>query len=168
MDPILVCGIDPGISGAVCILEGKEAQIKTLIKMPVLTAGTKNTLDLIELSRILANLTYCGIEAVHAFPGQGVTSMFNFGKGFGSILGILAALRVPYREIAPQTWKSAFLRDMPKEKESAVIRAQQLCPDINLLATDRSKKKDIGLADAYLIARYAHRDYMNQQEDATF
>src|SRR5690606_16808140 len=92
------------------------------------------------------------VERVSAMPGQGVSSMFNFGMGYGVIQGVLASLGIPYTLVTPQTWKKrAGLAG--KDKDNARTLAQQLCPEAPL-----GRKKDIGRADAILIARFGGKD----------
>ena len=84
-------------------------------------------------------------------PGQGVASMFNFGMGYGIIQGVVSALGIPYELVTPQSWKKrAGL--IGKDKDNARTMAQQLYPDAPL-----GRKKDIGRADALLIARFGNR-----------
>ena len=90
------------------------------------------------------------IENVHARPGQGVTGMFSLGVSLGSVLGVIAALRLPYTLINPGQWKRrAGLTGKPKDASRA--RALQLHPE---LAERLSRKKDHGRAEAVLIARF--------------
>jgi len=93
--------------------------------------------------------TSCILERVSAMPDQGVSSTFNFGMGYGLWRGMLAALKVPYTLVSPVTWKKAVMMDMPKEKDAARQRAIQLYPQV---ASQLSRKKDIGRADALLLA----------------
>ena len=93
----------------------------------------------------------CILEKVSAMPDQGVVSMFNFGMGFGLWRGMLSALQIPYSLVHPATWKAKIMKDMPKEKDAARLRAIQLYPQV---AAELSRKKDIGRADALLLAHY--------------
>ncbi len=97
----------------------------------------------------------CCLERVGAMPGQGVTSMFNFGENFGFIQGVLEANGIPYELVTPQKWKREF--GVTGDKNSAVSVCQRLFPDVSLLKTERSKKPDDGMAEALLMAEYARR-----------
>ena len=96
-----VVGIDPGLNGAIAILEDKK--VLSIIDMPVMADGKKNKRQLnnAQLAEILRNNTSDDdeisvvVEQVNAMPGQGVTSMFNFGQTFGAIKGVCAALKLP-------------------------------------------------------------------------
>jgi len=102
---------------------------------------------------ILNNISMvCALEKVHAMPGQGVTSMFSFGEGYGVWQGILAGLQIPFDLVAPQTWKKHTMRDCSKEKGASMVKALQLYPQ-----ADIRLKKHHGRADALLIAEYLRR-----------
>ena len=152
-------GVDPGLSGAF-VLIGEQGELK-FFDTPVQTikAGKKlrHTMDCAEIVNILARelaegTVMVALERVSAMPGQGVSSMFNFGMGFGMWQGILCALKLPYTLVHSTSWKSKLMRDMGKEKEASIVRAKQLYPQ----ASEKlSRKKDNGRADALLLAHYA-------------
>ena len=150
----MIAGIDPGQTGAIAFIypNGKveihDTPIEKVkkgkrIKTEYLPGNMSDLLKGLEINHVY-------IESVHAMPGQGVTSMFNFGKGFGIWIGILAALKIPYTLIPPQAWKKHLMQGM-KDKDAARIRAQQLYPSVT---KELSRKKDVGRADALLIAEY--------------
>lgn len=95
------------------------------------------------------------VEKVGAMPGQGVTSMFNFGKSAGYIEGVLAGLGIPYQLITPQRWKKEYTLHNSKQKSIEVCK--RLFPEVNLLPTPRSKVPSDGMAEALLMAEYARR-----------
>ena len=97
----------------------------------------------------------CCVESVSAMPGQGVTSMFNFGKGFGWILGILDAYTVPYELVRPQKWKKEF--SITSDKNTSIAVCKRLFPWVSLLPTERCRKDNDGMAEALLMAEYARR-----------
>lgn len=97
----------------------------------------------------------CCLEKVGAMPGQGVTSMFSFGKSAGFIEGVLAAYGIPYQLVPPQTWKKAF--SLNSDKQTSIEVCQRLFPDVSLMRTDRCKKPHDGMAEALLMAEYARR-----------
>ncbi len=96
-----------------------------------------------------------GVEKVSAMPGQGVTSMFNFGKTLGFIEGVLRAFNIPYQLIPPRTWKKEF--SLSSDKNASIEVCQKLFPETNLMASDRSRKPHDGMAEALLIAEYMRR-----------
>ena len=155
-------GIDPGISGGISLIDENKKIILTEI-MPIFKSDkNKKELDVKEIVAILKRLqedfgiTQAGLESVHAFPGQGVSSMFKFGKVFGIIIGILQALDIPYSFIRPLRWQREVLvgyrGKYPKENAKAFI--SQLYPNYNFKASDRCKKQHDGLIDAVCIALY--------------
>ena len=96
------------------------------------------------------------MELVGAMPGQGVTSMFNFGKSFGYIEGVLQALQIPYQLISPRAWKKEFR--LNSDKENSIEVGKKLFPQVNLLATPRCKKEHDGIAEALLMAEFTRRN----------
>tara|TARA_B100000214_G_scaffold371732_1_gene348639 strand:- start:21 stop:512 length:492 start_codon:yes stop_codon:yes gene_type:complete len=151
-----IIGIDPGLSGGIAILD--DLKIFDLFDMPIMAEGkkNKNQLNSAQLVNIIKNNiikkddTFVIVEQVSAMPGQGVTSMFNFGQTFGAIKGICAALSLPIFFVRPNKWKKHF--DLIKsEKDASRTKAIEMYPAIS----DRlSKKKDVNKAEAILIARY--------------
>jgi len=146
-------GIDPGLSGAIALL--RNGDFAEVWDMPTMGrgSGTKQQINSAEVARILRECPPCAsyMELVGAMPGQGVSSMFNFGKAAGAVLGALAALQFPVVEVTPQKWKREFGL-IGKEKDIARTVCQQLMPLAPL-----SRKKDGGRADALLIALYGFR-----------
>jgi len=151
-----IIGIDPGLSGAIAILE--DNKIKELFDMPVMPDGKKNKRQL--NSALLVKLikdsiknledTVMVVEQVNAMPGQGVTSMFNFGQTFGAIKGICAAMGLPIFFVRPAKWKKHF-ELINSSKDASRTKAIEMYPSIS---QQLSKKKDVNKSDAILIARY--------------
>jgi crossover junction endodeoxyribonuclease RuvC len=148
-----VIGIDPGLDGAVAIINGTGNLV--VIDMPTVTVErngkSKRQVSATELAQILAshnsNNCHVFVEKVSAMAGQGVTSVFSFGRSFGMIEGILAAYKLPVTYVAPATWVKAVGRGQGKDASRA--RAMELFP--NNQADFKLKKWD-GRADAALIA----------------
>lgn len=156
----IYCGIDPGISGAIALLQDDKL---TLEDMPTVKTDKKSTVFLPHLIEILENAVragplYVALEKVHAMPGQGVTSMFSFGYNYGVVLGALTALRVQYVLVTPQRWKKLLLTDMQKDKQATIIKASQMFPD-NQFATPRGRLLD-GRGDATMLSLYAKHYYL--------
>ncbi len=149
-------GIDPGLSGAIAILEDKK--VLKLLDMPVMAEGKKNKRQLnsaqlvtIINENIKANEEVAVVvEQVNAMPGQGVTSMFNFGQTFGAIKGVCAALNLPIFFVRPSKWKKYF-ELINSSKDSSRTKAIEMYPSIS---SQLSKKKDVNKSDAILIARF--------------
>jgi hypothetical protein len=143
--PLPIAAFDPGLSGALAILgDFNEIHLHDLPQ-------ANSELDPAALARLLR--TYAPrravIELVHAMPGQGVTSMFKFGRSYGTVLGVLGALSIPTIRVRPQTWKHHFgLLRQPKDASRAL--ALRLYPDLEGL----NLKKHHGRADALLLARF--------------
>tara|TARA_B110000881_G_scaffold210133_1_gene217171 strand:- start:1089 stop:1583 length:495 start_codon:yes stop_codon:yes gene_type:complete len=151
-----IIGIDPGLSGAIAVLE--DQRVKCIFDMPVMPEGKKNKRQL--NSAQLVNLlkenistnedTIIVVEQVNAMPGQGVTSMFNFGQTFGAIKGISAALGLPIFFVRPAKWKKHF-ELINSSKDASRTKAIEMYPS---LSGQLSKKKDVNKSDAILIARF--------------
>ena len=158
-----IIGIDPGLSGAIAILENNK--VLNIFEMPVMSEGKKNkrqlnSAQLVKLlkTNILENEEVSVVvEQVNAMPGQGVTSMFNFGQTFGSIKGICAALGLPIFYVRPAKWKKHF-ELINSSKDASRTKVIEMYPSISSRLT---KKKDVNKADAILIARY-FRDCRSQ------
>ena len=155
---MLIIGIDPGISGAICFFENGE--IKDVIDMPVMAEGKKNKKQINgsqifnEISTRIKNYKAENInvviEQVSAMPGQGVTSMFNFGQSFGVLKGICAAMQLPVFLVRPAKWKKHF-ELINSQKDSSRTKVIQMFPKIS---SHLSRKKDANKADAILIASF--------------
>ena len=161
-----IIGIDPGLSGAIAILE--DNKIKELFDMPVMPDGKKNKRQ--QNSALLVKLikdnienledTVMVVEQVNAMPGQGVTSMFNFGQTFGAIKGICAALGLPIFLVRPAKWKKHF--DLiNSSKDASRTKTIEMYPS---MSEQLSKKKDVNKSDAILIARYYSETRFKEEE----
>ena len=163
---MLIIGIDPGISGSICFFE--DGKILEVIEMPVMTEGKKNKKQVNGaqiynefLKRINKKNDEIRvvIEQVSAMPGQGVTSMFNFGQSFGILKGICSAMQLPMFFVRPTKWKKYF-NLINSQKDASRTRAIEIFP---YFSTQLSKKKDSNKADAILIASFYYETH--QKED---
>ncbi|MFL2887547.1 MAG: crossover junction endodeoxyribonuclease [Pelagibacterales bacterium MED-G40] len=151
-----IIGIDPGLNGAIAVLQNNK--VIQIHDVPVMTDGKKNKrqLNSAQLVKLLKDNfqdevdTVVVVEQVNAMPGQGVTSMFNFGQTFGAIKGICAALNLPIFFVRPAKWKKHF--DLiNSSKDASRTKAIEMYPSIS---DQLSKKKDVNKSDAILIARF--------------
>ena len=163
---MIIIGIDPGISGSICFF--KDGRILEVIEMPVMTEGKKNKKQVNGaqiynefLKRInkKEDEIRVVIEQVSAMPGQGVTSMFNFGQSFGILKGICSAMQLPMFFVRPAKWKKYF-NLINSQKDASRTRAIEIFP---YFSTQLSKKKDSNKADAILIASFYHETH--QKDD---
>ena len=163
---MLIIGIDPGISGSICFFE--DGKILEVIEMPVMTEGKKNKKQVNGaqiynefLKRINKkdDEIRVVIEQVSAMPGQGVTSMFNFGQSYGILKGICSAMQLPMFFVRPAKWKKYF-NLINSQKDASRTRAIEIFP---YFSSQLSKKKDSNKADAILIASFYYETY--QKED---
>ena len=160
---MLIIGIDPGITGSICFLE--DGKIIDVVEMPNMSEGKKNkrqvngsqvyneilkkikTLDKKDIKVV--------IEQVSAMPGQGVTSMFNFGQSFGVLKGICSGMQLSMYFVRPAKWKKYF-NLINSEKDASRTRAIEIFP---YFSTELSRKKDSNKADAILIASFYYETY---------
>ena len=164
---MFIIGIDPGITGAICFFE--DGQVKDIIEMPSMADGKKNKRQINgpqTYNEILSRIEsipnkdiFVIIEQVSAMPGQGVTSMFNFGQSFGVIKGICSAMQLSMHFVRPAKWKKYFGL-IKSEKDASRTKVIEIFPYIS---SKLSKKKDSNKADAVLISSFFYNTY---QKDA--
>ena len=164
---MMIIGIDPGISGSICFF--KDGKIIDAIEMPTMTDGKKNKRQ-VNGSQIYNELTKridshdqentrVVIEQVSAMPGQGVTSMFNFGQSFGILKGICSAMQLPMFFVRPAKWKKYF-NLINSEKDASRTKVIEIFP---YFSSNLSKKKDSNKADAILIASFYYETHKIEQ-----
>ena len=155
---MLIIGIDPGISGSICFF--KDGKIIDVIEMPSMADGKKNKRQVngsqvyneisLRIKNLNKNEVKVVIEQVSAMPGQGVTSMFNFGQSFGILKGICSAMQLSMHFVRPTKWKKYF-NLINSEKDASRTKAIEIFPYIS---SELSKKKDANKADAILLASF--------------
>ena len=163
---MLIIGIDPGISGSICFFQ--DGVIKDVVEMPTMIEGKKNKKQVNgsqifnEISEKIKNMDKKNIkvviEHVTAMPGQGVTSMFNFGQSFGILKGICSAMQLSVYFVRPAKWKKYF-NLINSEKDASRTRAIEIFP---YYSSHLSRKKDSNKADAILIASYFFETYKEE------
>lgn len=105
------------------------------------------------------------IEKVHSLPGNGAKSMFCFGRGYGSLLGICTALDVRVELVTPQTWKREVLKGTKKDKDAAIAYCRRAYPKLSLLPTEKYQKPHDGMADAVCLLDYGRRKFIGVLEE---
>ena len=160
---MLIIGIDPGISGSICFFN--EGKIIDVIEMPTMTEGKKNKKQVNgsqifnEISERIKEIDKKDIkvviEQVSAMPGQGVTSMFNFGQAYGILKGICSTMQLPMYFVRPTKWKKYF-NLINSEKDASRTKAIEIFP---YFSSQLSRKKDSNKADAILIASFYYETY---------
>ena len=164
---MLIIGVDPGISGSICFFG--EGKILDVIDMPTMADGKKNKKQVNgsqiynEILKRISNINKQDIkvviEHVSAMPGQGVTSMFNFGQSFGILKGICSAMQLPMFFVRPAKWKKYF-NLINSEKDASRTRAIEIFP---YFSSNLAKKKDSNKADAILIASYYYETFRQEE-----
>jgi crossover junction endodeoxyribonuclease RuvC len=164
---MLIIGIDPGLSGSICFFE--DGKILDVVEMPTMTEGKKNKKQVNgsqiynEISKRVNQIDKKDIkviiEQVSAMPGQGVTSMFNFGQSYGILKGICSAMQLPMYFVRPAKWKKYF-NLINSEKDASRTKAIEIFPYFSL---NLSKKKDSNKADAILIASFYYETFKYEE-----
>ena len=165
---MLIIGIDPGISGSICFFLNGE--INDVIDMPTMTDGKKNKKQVNgaqiyneiqkRINKIDKLKIRVVIEQVSAMPGQGVTSMFNFGQSFGILKGICSAMQLPLYFVRPAKWKKHY-NLINSQKDASRTRAIEIFP---YFSSQLSKKKDSNKAEAILIASFYYETHKIDKE----
>lgn len=156
----LIIGIDPGLKGGFAQFCPGNQPFTDLLwagNLPVRDCpggGVKKELDLAAFSftmgiATLEHTPIAVIEAVHAMPAQGVVSTFNFGRGYGELLGILAALKIPTFKVVPAVWKAAY--GLSYDKKLSIKKAKELFPEFESMFVND------GIAEAAIIAHFGQR-----------
>ena len=163
---MLIIGIDPGITGSICFFE--DGKVLEVLDMPNMAEGKKNKRQVngAQIYNEIFNRTknYSKknikviIENVSAMPGQGVTSMFNFGQSFGVLKGICSAMQLSMYFVRPAKWKKYF-NLINTEKDASRTKVIEIFPYIS---QQLSRKKDSNKADAILIASFYYETYRNR------
>ena len=164
---MLIIGIDPGLSGSICFFE--DGKILDVIEMPTMTEGKKNKKQvngsqlyneiLNKIKQIDKKEIKVIIEQVSAMPGQGVTSMFNFGQSYGILKGMCSAMQLPMYFVRPAKWKKYF-NLINSEKDASRTKAIEIFP---YFSENLSKKKDSNKADAILIASFYYETFRQEE-----
>ena len=164
---MLIIGIDPGITGSICFF--KDGKIIDVIEMPNMADGKKNKKQVngaqiyheifLRIKNLKKEEIKVVIEQVSAMPGQGVTSMFNFGQSFGILKGICSAMQLPMYFVRPAKWKKYF-NLINSEKDASRTKAIEVFP---YFSSNLSKKKDSNKADAILIASYYYETFRDEE-----
>ena len=160
---MLIIGIDPGISGSICFFD--NGKIIDVVDMPTMIEGKKNKKQvngsqvyneiLKRIDKIEKQNIRVVIEQVSAMPGQGVTSMFNFGQSFGILKGICSAMTLPMYFVRTAKWKKYFGL-INSQKDASRTKVIEMFP---YYSAQLSKKKDSNKADAILIANFYYETY---------
>jgi crossover junction endodeoxyribonuclease RuvC len=163
---MLIIGIDPGITGSICFFQ--DGKIIDVIEMPNMPEGKKNKKQVngaqifyeisLKIKDVKKEDIKVVIEQVSAMPGQGVTSMFNFGQSFGILKGICSAMQLPMYFVRPTKWKKYF-NLINSEKDASRTKAIEVFP---YFSSNLSKKKDSNKADAILIASYYYETFRKE------
>ena len=164
---MIIVGIDPGIAGAICFFS--SGNVIDVIDMPTMAEGKKNKKQvngrqiyneiMLIKNKFKNEKMSVIVEQVSAMPGQGVTSMFNFGQSFGVIKGICSAMELPIFYVRPAKWKKYF-NLINSEKDASRTKAIEIFP---YFSPNLAKKKDSNKADAILIASYYYETFRQEQ-----
>lgn len=151
---MIYIGIDPGALGGLSAIDENN---KIIFAVKMSRENLVNYIKYIHNDIIERNdAVIACVEKVGAMPGQGVTSMFSFGKSAGFIEGVLESFAIPYQLVPPNTWKKSFSL-INKDKKASIETCKQLFPGVNLLPTERCRKESDGIAESLIMALFAKR-----------
>ena len=160
-------GIDIGVNGAIAILFDDNRAI--IHDMPAAFTDNKSRQNqrevlVVELAEILRpyadGRAHAVVEKVQAFKGQGVVSMFSFGRSAGVVAGALAALRIPFTLVSPHEWVVFCMPDVPKavKKGRSLVRSMELFPDLRSVVYGGTNREKDGRGDALMMAWYCQQE----------
>jgi crossover junction endodeoxyribonuclease RuvC len=165
-----VIGIDPGVSGAVGVLSGSGAFVG-VFDMPTVLANKSSNRQMVsptELANLVRGLMVNAggevvaiTEGVNAMPDQGVSGVFAFGKSYGILLGVLAALGISTHIVSPAKWKGYYA--LGREKDQSRELAQRMFP-----AAPLGLKKHHNRAESLMLARYYVETQLRPLADKPF
>jgi hypothetical protein len=144
---MIVCGIDPGLTGALAVINSfGDCQI---LDMPVIGDGAETFINGAMIARFLDefDVEFVVLEKQQAYPGQGVSSTFKIGMTYGQLLGVLQTSLIPYRLVSPPVWKKDMR--LGKDKDLSRLRATERFPHV---CKNFERVKDHGRAEAVLLA----------------
>ena len=152
-----IIAFDPGQKGGIAIHYQGDT---TAHPMPL--AG--KTLDLPAIATLIRSHSpsIAVIEKVGCMPGQGVSSTFTFGCGYGQLQGLLAGMGIPFELVTPQAWKKLILAGTPKDKDAAIAYCRRVFPDVPLVMP-RCRTPHDGIADSLCLLQYGLRSFGGRQ-----
>jgi crossover junction endodeoxyribonuclease RuvC len=167
---MLVIGIDNGLDGGIVGIRNNDPSTPLLRAITPTLGSGKRSYDIAEMAALLRKMVSVDrepkvfLERAQAMPGQGVSSMFSIGYGFGIWQGLLTALLVPFEIVSPQRWQRDMFVGVNRDdtKAASAVVAQRLRPGTDWRANARCRKPHDGLTDAFCIAEYGRRT-MGQQ-----
>ena len=169
----MAIGIDPGKSGYLALVG--EGRVIEVLPTPTLRVGKKTGKRDYNVRGMVDAVVYLSgtapgqppvvLEKQQPMPGQGVTSMFNVGRGYGLWEGIIAWLNSRYHIVHPRTWQKVMHRDVQGDdtKTRSILACQRMFPEHSLLRTPRCRKPDDNMADAILLAAWGIREFGQSQ-----
>jgi crossover junction endodeoxyribonuclease RuvC len=151
-----IISFDPGQKGGIAIHHQGNT---TAHPMPLAGKG----LDLASIATMVRSAApdIAVIEKVGSMPGQGVSSTFTFGTGYGQLQGLLAGMGIPYELVTPQDWKKLVLAGTTKDKDAAIAYCRRAFPDVPLVMP-RCRNAHDGIADALCLLQFGIRSYYRE------
>lgn len=147
---MIVVSADPGMKGGLAILNTTSG---IALAAPMPTIGKEIDYRKIHEAFTTSTPDLIVIEKVHAMPGQGVTSMFNFGLGYGALVALATVSATRLVLVTPQMWKKHVLAGTNKDKNAAIQFCNHTYPSVNLILP-RCRTPHDGIADAICLAHY--------------
>lgn len=155
---MIIVGIDPGKTGGIAIIRPSYTSQRD-VDLLVMPEIQEFAAKMQWLETDTSADCHVFLEKAQSFPGQGIASAFNYGVGYGELLGVLWALGLAHTLVPPRTWTKAIhagTKDAEPKKRT-LEAVQRLFPEMKLTANDRCKKPHLGIVDALAIAEYGRR-----------
>jgi len=155
---LIYIGVDPGKKGGYAVIEQGISGQQTVEVYPWDDSEFVHKMRMLAEDDDIRNAgIIAAVEKVGAMHGQGVTSMFSFGRSLGFIEGVLSGCWISYQLVPPNVWKKSFSL-IGKDKQASIETCKRLFPGINLLPSDKCRKDSDGMAESTLLAEYARRN----------
>lgn len=166
---MLSIGIDIGVKGGLAAVSESYATSSLMPIFPGVKGGSKSKINIREVmawvkrtideyqaqSKALdKDKVFVTMEAVHAMPGQGVTSMFGFGESYGMLQAMTICCGWTLQLVTPQAWKAKILAGTPKDKTAAIQHVDRVYPSLNINVGTKKVIYHDGVADAVCLAEY--------------
>lgn len=150
-------GIDPGRNGAIALYDSNELAVTRVLLMPY--DGKELDCAAVRDFVLESGASVAALERQHSMPKQGVSSIFTTGESYGCLRATLVCCNIPYITPLPSRWLKSTLTGVPGDgKGRNIAAAKRLFPSLDLTPGRRRKPHD-GIADAALLAYYAHTQF---------
>lgn len=162
---MLIVGIDPGLEGCIAKMDLSVIDYNVTCIDFFIIPKIERDFDVSELREVFSKLrtvNHVFLEKVSAMPGQGVSSMFKFGRGVGMIEAFISTLYAPLTMVTPKRWQKElhaglYQNSISDPKLRSIAAAKKLFPSIDFRKNNKCRIEHRGKVDSLLIAEYGRR-----------